>query len=84
MTVAPDFPRRHNLKQAPCSVVSGLFPLLLLDDPWCQSYGVDASLGTRLPNSALLMLVIFCNGLHVLQRKVSLTRGENSTYLTRP
>lgn len=53
---------------------------------WSLSLGcggrlADVSLGTGLHNSVFWLVVILCNGFHMFQREVFLTRMENHTYL---
>jgi hypothetical protein len=42
---------------------------------------VDLSIGTGLYNLVFCLVVVFCNGLHLLQRKVFLIKGQDYTCL---
>lgn len=73
------FPRRHNL------IANSLFPWVL--HSFCPPFhsdplalGVDVSVEVDLHKHAFRLGVVFCNGL-LLQREVSLTQGEDDTYL---
>lgn len=63
-------------------------PLVLLPSllQWCQSLGcrscfMDTSVATGIHNSAFWLAVVFCSGLHWLQREFSLSRGKGYTSL---
>ena len=46
----------------------------------CKSC-IEESIEIGLHKSCVLIVVVFCNGLHLLQREVSFMRGEDFTYL---
>lgn len=84
MGVASDITRRDNLTQIPWS--SGSWNLVLSSVMFQKPIGagvvfIDLSIGTGHCNSAFWLVVVFCNGFHLLQRKVSLMRVEDYTSL---
>lgn len=77
-------PRRYNLM-----VNSLIFRLLESFTPsWamflflrCGSCFINLSIGSELHSSVFWLVIVFCNGLCFLQRRVSLMRGKDYTYL---
>lgn len=84
-SLASDIPRRHNFtansliiwEYSGSTYVFLQCPLSLR----CGNCFVDVSTRNRLPNSAFWSIWGFCDCLHLLQRVVSLMRGENYPYL---
>lgn len=77
--VASDVSRRHTLSANSCSCdshnhsssSSAVFP-----EPGVPAFIVDVLIRTRLHNSSFCLLMVFDNGLHLLQKEVSSMRGE--------
>lgn len=73
---------RDTISQANCLI---LWPLTIISLPllslWFGYCFVGISIGTGLHNSVLWLIIVFYNGLCLLQREVSLTRVEDHAYL---
>lgn len=52
----------------------------MTSEPMCGSFE-DVSTGPRLQSSALSLVVVFCNGLYLLQRERFLDKGEDYPHL---
>lgn len=53
----------------------------MIPEPWVQKFIVDIGAGTGLYNSACLLVMVFCNGLHPLLREVAVI-GVKTTLIS--
>lgn len=74
MDVAFHITRRHNLNAHSDPLNLIIFPLLLLKCALSHKWGscsIGVSLRTGYHNSSFILVIVFCNGLHLFQRHAS-------------
>ena len=82
MDVASDVTRRCKLLDAlPLTVIPTPFLQCSLSLRCRDALYMWLSIGNRLHKSVYWLVVVFCHGLHLLQREVSLMKGIDYTYL---
>lgn len=81
MGVASDLTRRHNLTANFLTFFSAPSLQLSFPKPLVWRNFVEVSVGTGLDNFVFSLVAVFGSGLHLLQRKVSLMRGDSYVYL---
>ena len=78
--IASEITRAHSLSTLPDTMAPTVFSLLLpqyILSLRCRSCVVNVSMGMESHSSDFLLVVVFCTGLHLLQREVSLVRSED-------